>query len=192
MKKLFTVVLILSTFQTIAQRGTAYNPNPKPIADEPNPITDTFEFKLIDTVNFSKQQLYLKARQFVALQFNDSKSVIQMDDKEDGKIVCKGTMKIIIPDPLGITSTSYVSFTMNIDVRDGKFRCILNNFNHDGFVTTNGLATGGGDLNYQKPGWGNMYGKFWNRIKVQTKKQALQFLADFKLEMETPQKDDNF
>jgi len=173
MKNLLILILLLCSIKSIAQ-------------------TDTFEFKLIDSVNASKQDLYLKARQFISLQFKDSKEVIQMDDKDAGKIICKGIMEPTIKAGLGITVQSFVNFTITIDVKDGKYRCILNDFYHDGFVDHQS-STIGGNLNNDKPdcGWG-MTNNNWRKVKEATKIDAADFLSDMKIEMSKSTKSDDF
>jgi hypothetical protein len=158
---------------------------------------DTFEFKVIDTVNASKQELYLRARQFVALNFKDSKSVIQMDDKDAGTIICKGVMKIYSKGFLGSTVCSYISFTMTINTKDNKYRCVLNDFSHDGYTNaTTSFNPKGGDLENFEPACGNgMYGipqKMWYRIQDETKKEAEMFLLTVKIEMRKGAKNDDF
>ena len=40
---------------------------------------DTFEFKLIDTLDAPKQEIYSRARQFIALEFKDAKDNVKRE-----------------------------------------------------------------------------------------------------------------
>jgi hypothetical protein len=182
MKNLFIAIFTFCTLTSFAQ-------------------TDTFEFRVIDTVTASKQELYLRARQFVALNFKDSKSVIQMDDKDAGRIICKGIMRIIINGAGDVMDDNYVKFTMQIDVKDNKYRCIFNDFYHDGFANAhdNFIDVKGGDLAEEKPCCGGgIFGiplltvKIWKKIKLQTTHDANNFISEFKTEMSKPIKNDDF
>jgi hypothetical protein len=172
MKKLLILLLLVCNLKSFAQK-------------------DSFEFKLIDTVNATKAELYLRARQFVALNFNDAKSVIQMDDKDAGKIICKGVMDVYIKGPMGKSSGNYIDFTINVDIKENKYRVILSNFNHDGLILSESSNEKGGNLNNDESSC-QIPKKFWDKIKDQTKIQSLDFLAKMKVAMEIAGKDDNF
>jgi hypothetical protein len=183
MKKILLLLLLFTPFISIAQ-----------IKDSIVTQQDSsFEFKLIDSVSASKQELYTRARQFVALQFKDSKEVIQMDDKEAGKIICKGTLMPSAKAALGVPVQSYIEFTMTIDLKDNKYRCVLSNFYHNGIVgRTDGFGIGG-DLNNEKQKSNEgLTKKYWGRIKDETKREAQQLLLAMKTAMYQPNKVDSF
>jgi hypothetical protein len=47
--------------------------------------------------NVSKDELYMRARAWLADAFNSSKEVLQVQDKETGELIGKGTMETSIP-----------------------------------------------------------------------------------------------
>lgn len=66
----------------------------------------------------TKQQICSAARDWTALSFKDSKSVIDVFDAERGKLIGKGNMVLY-----GYASTPFrVSFTMTFECRDGRMR----------------------------------------------------------------------
>lgn len=77
-----------------------------------------------DSVSISNKKTlkenYLSSREYVALAFNDSKSVIQMDDKESGTIIAKGIMSCPLASTFAIMggSSSDLSFVMKITNKD--------------------------------------------------------------------------
>ena len=126
---------------------------PKPIAkmDYPKP----FEFELIDTVSGTKDELYVKAHEFIARNFGSAKAVIDMQDKEAGKLI--GKPLFYYENSIQNTRTGShtfrddVTYVISIDVKDGKYRCVVSDFNHKGgsYFTKQGMTYGTsyGDLN---------------------------------------------
>ncbi len=82
MKKLLIVMILFSA--CYAPKATT-----KKEVKKFSPVT----FKVIDSVKGSQNQLYIKAYQWMANTFNSAKEVIQMQDKEAGKLIGKGVMK---------------------------------------------------------------------------------------------------
>ncbi len=65
----------------------------------------------------TKAILFLKARQWFVSQYKNSKYPIEIEDKEMGKIVSKGTISYspgMMP--------AHVTFVLNVDVKDAKYR----------------------------------------------------------------------
>lgn len=154
---------------------------------------DTFYFQLIDTASGTKVELYARARQFVALQFHDSRNVIQMDDKDAGKIICKGVFTPLVGVGLGMKVQSIVYFTADIDLKDGKYRCVLSDFYHDGYLDHTDQQMGG-NLNNEKPDCGTfrMSKKYWQRIKTESYSEARDFINSFKTAMTKKQSSSDF
>jgi len=62
----------------------------------------------------------------MAVTFTDSKAVIEIKDKENGKIVGKGVASYADPAKFGMTMPC--RFTMTVDIKDNKCRTTYNNF----------------------------------------------------------------
>jgi hypothetical protein len=70
------------------------------------------------------QDICRQARDWVALNFNDSKAVIEVFDLEQGKLIGKGGM----PVPGFGGAPINVSFSMQVDCKDGKVRTTFDRF----------------------------------------------------------------
>jgi hypothetical protein len=118
MKKLFFALMLLPMF-----------------AHAQLPVKDGKVFyEVVDTCSLTKEQLYNKTKLWLANTFNDSKSVIEVDDKENGEIVGKGNFDFTCKYSLvNVNSTCF--FTIKIDVKDNKYRLQLYNV-----YTTTGYA----------------------------------------------------
>lgn len=110
--------------------------------DERPPIEKhSYTFIIIDSIHEGKDQLYIKAKSWLAKVFVSAKSVIQMDDKEAGKIIGKGM--ISYDDGAEYYTTHFaISYTLTINVKDNKYRLILSDFINGGY--TEGLGKIGG------------------------------------------------
>jgi len=121
MKRLFILLLFFPLY-AISQKTNV---------DEKSEVPSPFEFRLVDSLSLSRSDIYTRLRTFVAIAFNSAKNVIQMDDKESGKIICKGIMNPILKYRLMGDTVKFkgnVKFTLQIDVKENKYRCIMNNF----------------------------------------------------------------
>lgn len=68
-----------------------------------------------------QKDLYLKARKWFVDTFSNAKSVLQMDDKEDGKLTGKAYHTYKFNNGMS-SSTVNIDFTLNLDIKDGKYR----------------------------------------------------------------------
>lgn len=124
MKKLLLIVLLLPVI------ATAQDSIPKLPVDS---TTHLVTFLRINNVpGVTKAELYARAREWFAVTFSTANKVLQMDDKENGKLVGRGsltstyTMKI----GLGMTmpSSYIIDYTINITIKDFKYRIIITDF----------------------------------------------------------------
>src|ERR1700677_1138505 len=65
----------------------------------PNP----FEFQQIDTLNDTKDEIFIKANEWIAEMSDSLRDVIQLNDKETGKIISKAIMESTSFDGMGRT-----------------------------------------------------------------------------------------
>jgi hypothetical protein len=69
-------------------------------------------------------QLYKSAKKWLAVNFNSSKDVIQMDDASEKKIIGKGTFQVTEGKGLiQILNTVYLTF--NLQFKDGRYKYII-------------------------------------------------------------------
>ncbi|HEY9116208.1 MAG TPA: DUF4468 domain-containing protein [Roseivirga sp.] len=94
-----------------------------------------FQFELVDTVNADKNYIFVKAHEWISKTYGSAKTVIDMQDKEAGKLIGKAqmTVKIDYVTMYGpIVHTDVVRYIMSIDCKDGKYRCRISDFYHEG------------------------------------------------------------
>lgn len=80
----------------------------------------------------TKDELYVRARTWFAEAFRDSKNVIQMDDKDAGVIIAKGTHEFV--------HDAWVLFTLKVQVKDGRFKYDLYGFDQEVFAYAPGVG----------------------------------------------------
>jgi hypothetical protein len=86
--------------------------------------------KIVNTTDsLSKKELYMRAKKWAVNNIRSSKSAIDYDDVETGQIVFKTSFEYGFTITLLTTQQSYITFTMTMDVRDNKYRYIMENFN---------------------------------------------------------------
>ena len=71
--------------------------------------------------SIKKDRIYLAVKQWFAETFKDSKSVIQVDDKEGGKVLGK-FIDVIVVNNNGYFVSNEKNFTINVDIKDSKYR----------------------------------------------------------------------
>jgi hypothetical protein len=74
--------------------------------------------------------LFTRIRQWFVEKFTDSKSVLEVNDIDNGLLTGKGTYKYVIVNGLNVHD-GYVHFILNVAVKDGKFRYQVYSFTTD-------------------------------------------------------------
>lgn len=115
--------------------------DPLPINSE----TGKIEFQNVITIDGkSKDELYLASREWFAKTFTSSNAVLQLDDKEAGKLIGKGFADHYVKlTPNAYTSMKYrMYFTLSVDIKDNKYRYTISDitFKDDTFSSMNGPA----------------------------------------------------
>ena len=92
---------------------------------------NTFEHVFQSTIPANIKQL--NAKQWVAKNFGDYKSVLQFEDDANHRIIIKGTMTIVDEkggkEGLTIETNHSLSFTFTIDSKDDRFRARIEDMN---------------------------------------------------------------
>lgn len=141
----------------------------------------------VDT-SISKQELYSRAREWFAKAYNSSQSVIQMDDKENGKIVGKALTQVYHKSLGSNYPSGHINYTISIYLKDGRYKYEVTNFYHTGQLVSGGNRIEDYGpceemINTKKKTWGVSYQKAFNYYlsQLDTKTQAL--IADLKASM---------
>ena len=89
------------------------------------PLSDEAELqKVIEVNNVSQDEIFIKSMEWFSRTFKESKSVIDYEDKEAGKIIGNGAVSHIYAMIIG----GYVLFSVKIEAKDNKSRITLSNF----------------------------------------------------------------
>ena len=105
-------ILLILTYGSIAQDSTRFY--------FPQKNGEIF-YEFIDTTSLKKEQVYQIARAWFATVFVSSKDVIQMEDKEAGRIIGKGVSQYKTK-VLWSNAKSDLKFTLDLTCKDGKYR----------------------------------------------------------------------
>ncbi|TPE43942.1 DUF4468 domain-containing protein [Pontibacter mangrovi] len=73
--------------------------------------------------NLSKDELFTKAKQWIALNYKSANDVIQLADQENGKIICRGNFSTNL-----FMKKGWIEHTMILDFKDGKMRYTFTDF----------------------------------------------------------------
>jgi hypothetical protein len=83
--------------------------------------------------SLTKDEIYNRAKRMFSKMFKDSRDVLELDDKEAGTLIGNGNTEILWKTDgiLGMVVSIRLWFTVTIDVKDGKYRVTLNNFENE-------------------------------------------------------------
>ncbi|GAB3885940.1 DUF4468 domain-containing protein [Spirosoma agri] len=144
--------------------------------------------EVIETPGVNKNELYVRANTWFTRTFKSAKSVLDLQDKEAGKLIGKGSMPVTIKVPiLGATDAGTISSTITIMCKDGKYKYVIDNLNHTRpFGPNTQLWVDAGPLEKEKPESGMMKRpskKEWNDIKEAVDKDLKIIATDLKKAM---------
>jgi len=157
----------------------------------PKSTNAPFEFSMVDTLPGTKNDLYIKAYEWIAKNYTSAKDVIQMNDKEAGKIIVKAIMEVPgTSNMYGLMGYDYVHYSLSIDVKDNKYRCVLSDFYHEKGTYQGANCSGGSLDNVHSAcsGW-YMTDNRWNKIKDIAKNDAENNLSALKKYVRTKSND---
>ena len=155
MKKVFLMLIVLISLNCYSQEIIKYE-------------------KVITADSISKDNIFYGLKKWVATDFVSSKAVIEMADKDAGLLVISPNSKYIYPGGYIYSGyNGYISYTVNIQIKDGRFKVIITNFTHK---LTNGneiyglgLITNSEDYPRQSyPGAKKYNNNVWDDLKIRT------------------------
>lgn len=110
-------------FSSILLASCATNPVPVVVVV---PIEDR-SMEKVREINLTKDEIYDSALEWIAQTFVDSKAVIELKDKDNGKIIGKGMTSFTSSNRLA-SSNIPCRFTLIVEAKDNKYRTTYNNF----------------------------------------------------------------
>jgi hypothetical protein len=98
------------------------------------------EVVFVDSLT-NKNELFLRAREWFAKTYKSSMNVIQMEDKENGKIVGKASMQVY--HKLGGSNypSGYINYTIFVYIKDGRYKYEITDFHHTGQYVSEGTIS---------------------------------------------------
>lgn len=91
---------------------------------------------VVEVENITKDDMYMKALEWIALNYKDAGAVIQFQDKETGKIIVKGAWP-----SSRYMKEGLVKHTLTLAFKDGRFK-----YDYTDFVYT---SVGSGELPFE-------------------------------------------
>lgn len=129
MKKLL-IFILLFPFSSFAQ-----------ISDLPiDSSTSLITYSGVVQVAGDKTELYSRAREWFAKAYKSSTNVIQMDDKESGKIVGKALMQVYHRAFGKDHVSGFINYTISVYIKDGRYKYEVANFYHTGQYVGDGIT----------------------------------------------------
>lgn len=184
MKKLFltSVITLLSFASLFGQTGTLN----LPIDSVSGKITYK-EVVFVDSLS-NKQDLFSRAREWFAKAYKSSTSVIQMEDKESGKIVGKALIPVFYK-YMGSQPGGNINYTISIYLKDGKYKYEISDFYHTGINIGNYPLPDGGNcekvMTEKKGMYGMSYNKTYELYLFQMDENIKSLVSDLKNYMKT-------
>jgi hypothetical protein len=144
--------------------------------------------EVVETPGVNKNELYVRANTWFTRTFKSAKSVLELQDKEAGKLIGKGLLSVMVKVPIvGATDAGTVATTITILCKDGKYKYVIDNLSHERpYGPNTEYWVSAGALEKEKPEAGMMRRpnkKEWNDIKTAIDKDIMSLTADLKKSM---------
>ena len=125
---------------------------------------------IIEVNSIEKDKLFEILNDWTAIIFNSANDVIQLSDKDNGKLIIKGVKNYSLGRSLYNCYDGFISFTLRIVVKDNKYRITILQLKHNsmnnnvcslGLITTAELFKPKGFAKREK-------NKIWKDLKVKS------------------------
>lgn len=144
MKRVILLILLSIPFLAFTQQREKFD-HVNPIYHEVLPIVDgviTFS-EVVQVDSLSKDEIFIRANSWIVKTFKSAKDVIQLNDKDAGKIICKTLTSATIGKGFNKITMDPVFFLITIEVRPGRYRIMASEFIHQyninlGYTNTTG------------------------------------------------------
>ena len=113
---------------------TAFGQTGEPFEQE-LPVNEESLIEYTDVVQVNgatKDELYSRAREWFVTRYNSVEDVLQMDDKESGKLIGKAFKDIMIG-LMGISVKKKMYYTIGVYFKDGRYKYSVTNIEYQGY-----------------------------------------------------------
>lgn len=182
---IFLLLTIGTIFNTFGQKNTRETPPDFPMDSTTGKITYTEVVKVDSTA--TKDELYSRAREWFAKAYKSSTNVIQMEDKESGKIVGKALTQVFYQAMKSNYSGGYFHYTISIYIKDGRYKYEVTDFYHTGQASPHvpDYGTAESMINSKDKTMGIAMQKYYNYYLYQLDIDIRGLIADLKAAMTT-------
>lgn len=154
--------------------------------------------KVIQADSLDKTALFVSLNDWFATTYNSANDVIQMADKEAGKIIGKGSFSFSAPggmwSPIHHTRGN-VRYTISVTIRDNRYKVEIENFNHKStyyqYPHSLGIVTNA--KTHKDKGFGyKAYNEAWTSLKARCWEYANNIFADLEAHTSNIEKEDEW
>lgn len=131
MKKTLLFILAIIPLLAFSQNREKFN-TVNPIYQEVFPLENeliTFS-TIVQVEGVSKNELYLRAHDWIIKSFNSPKDAVQLSDKEAGKVICKTLTTQSAGKGLFGKIVMDIYYLLTIETRDDRYKITASNFVH--------------------------------------------------------------
>lgn len=133
MKKLLLIALLLIAFSSFAQQAVNM---PKD-----STTSKVAYIEVVEAEGVTAAELYSRAREWVSTSYKSANNVLQMDDKQEGKLIGKAYQDFVVPTAISKV-TEQMWYTFKIYVKDNKYRYEITDIYSKGYPTqSNGFKS---------------------------------------------------
>lgn len=83
---------------------------------------------VIEIPDKNKDEIYDKIKLYLVESYNNFREVVQLDDKNNGTIILKATMRFVNAGPY---YEGWIDYSLKITIKDGKFKIEMKDLNHE-------------------------------------------------------------
>lgn len=103
-------------------------------------VSKRIEFaEVVQADSLKKDELYSRAREWFAKTFKSADHVLQMDDREAGKLIGKGFADLDFSTKMTVIKIK-MYFTLTISIKDGKYRYVFSDIYYKGYPNSYDLS----------------------------------------------------
>ena len=146
MKTVMLSVLLISLFSMV------YGQDLKEIkfpTDSSGNVVFTEVVKGLDNINAN--ELYSRAKIFIAKAYVSDKTVTELNDDISHTILVKPSIYNTFHYILGTYPYGHTTYSLLIECKEGKYRYTFSGFYHHGYVEKDNVLDDGGAINNEKP-----------------------------------------
>lgn len=138
---------------------------------------------VVSVPGVSQADLYARAFEWMAKVYNSSKSVIELNDREAGKIIGKGAIPVRLKGSKVTNSAGVVGYTVSVFCKEGRYKYVLTDFHHEQVVSPSMATVRLRDTKLEIAEPEGLSATTWHYILEQASAEARQLVTELKTAM---------